>query len=259
MDLDDKLPAVQRREALLAAARKYDARARAAKESAPHGACAGSKLESSPGITASELSGAPNPSGRAAASTAPSQTLPKRSTYSAEGTGTRASLTHPETPQSELLPAFDRAIKSAERHSRMIPDDKHQVFALRKARSAVIASLQRGDNLTIGMMHALPGVGHWVVSEVKAHLDENIDNDGIPLAKRPRREVQPVPAPTPQQFSWWYVSRSGKRVEDRDDAESNGRGGTKQFRVCILHSSGRMEKAFLPLAKAQLRSPAGNS
>jgi len=168
-------------------------------------------------------------------------------------------LTNPETPQSELLQAFDRAIKSAERHSRMIPDDKHQVWALRKARSAVIASLKHGDNLTIGMLHALPGVGHWVVSEVKAHLDENVDNDGIPLAKRPRREVPPVPTPTPQQFSWWYVSRSGQRVEDRDEAESNGRGGNKQFRVCILHSSGRMEKAFLPLTKAQLRSPAGNS
>lgn len=141
----------------------------------------------------------------------------------------------------------------------MIPEDEHQVWALRKAKKAVVASLKRGDNLTIGMLHALHGVGHWVSSEVKAHLDDNVDNDGVPLAKRARRENQPAPAPTPQKFSWWYVSRSGKRVEDREEAESNGRGANKQFRVCVLHSSGRIEKAFLPLDKAQLRSPAGGS
>lgn len=155
------------------------------------------------------------------------------------------------------MPAFDRAIKSAEAHAKVIPDDKHRVWALRKAKSVVVASLKRGDNMTIGAMHTLPCVGHWVVSEVQAHLDENVDNDGVPLAKRPRGEIQPPPVATPRNFSWWYVSRGGKRVEDRDKAEANGQGENKQFRVCVLHSSGRLEKAFLPLAKAQPHSPVG--
>lgn len=226
--------------------------------SVPEWACKVCTLENAAGISACEACGAPNPSvSVATSSTAPTETFVGSTFVAPMAKMASAASSSGGPAQSELLPAFDRAIKSAEAHAKMIPDDKHRVWALRKAKAAVVASLSRGDNMSINVLHTLPGVGHWVVSEVKAHLDENVNNDGVPLAKRSRQEIQLAPAATPQSFSWWYVSRCGERVEDREEAETSGRGANRQFRVCVLHSSGRIEKAFLPLSKAQLHSPAG--
>lgn len=160
-----------------------------------------------------------------------------------------------DTPESNLLPAFDRAIAAAEAHAGMIPEDKHQVFALRKGKMAVLESLKNGNNISLGALHTLTGVGHWVVRQVKEQLD---NPDHFPSGKRSRASgaQKPAAVATPKDFTWWYVDRKGKAVNDRNSAESMG-GGTssEQFKVCILHSSGRLEKAFLPEHKAPPRCP----
>lgn len=160
-----------------------------------------------------------------------------------------------DVPESDLLPAFDRAIAAAERHARLLPEDKHQVFALRKGKAAVLESLRRGDDISLGALHTLPRVGHWVVQQVREQLeDPGVDGGGGAATKR-RRSATAPPAPTPASFTWWYVAKNGEAVDCRNDAEVKGPPGQEQFRVCILHSSGRMEKAFLPDAKAPPRCP----
>lgn len=158
-----------------------------------------------------------------------------------------------DPPQSELLGAFDRAIAAAVARVKLCPEDRHHVPALRKARAAVLASLERGDNISLGVLHTLKGVGHWVVEQLREHLQPSSSaaaEGAARAAKRPRE----APA-TPNSFSWWYIGKDGKRTEERNGAEVSGPLGQEQYRVCILHSSGRMEKAWLPDAKAPPRSP----
>jgi len=166
-----------------------------------------------------------------------------------------------DVPESELLPAFDRAIKAATEHAKMLPEDKHQVFALRRGKAAVIESLKRGDNISLGALHTLTGVGHWVVQQIREQLE------GGESAKARRgpaaRQGSAAPPPTPNSFTWWYLGKNGKPVVFRNDAQFTVSGGAEQFRVCISHSSGRIEKAWLPDAKAPARSqgspPGGHS
>mmetsp|Transcript_37782 Transcript_37782/g.70010 ORF Transcript_37782/g.70010 Transcript_37782/m.70010 type:complete len:289 (-) Transcript_37782:115-981(-) len=154
--------------------------------------------------------------------------------------------------ESELLPAFDRAIAAAVEHAKMLPEDKHQVWALRKAKNAVLANLRQGNNISIGALHTLTGVGHWVVSQVKEHMSESASLQ----AKRQRSaKSKAAPPKTPNSFTWFYIGRNGKPVKDRNSAECSGFGNDAQFRVGILHSSGREEKAWLPDAKAPPRCP----
>lgn len=156
-----------------------------------------------------------------------------------------------DIPESELLPAFDRAIAEATAHAKMLPEDKHQVFALRKGKAAVIESLKRGDDISLGALHTLRGVGHWVVQEVKRQLE----GPGSKRRATGSGGGSRAPPPTPQSFTWWYLGRDGKPVVERNSAEFTGPVGGELFRACIMHSSGRMEKAWLPDAKAPPRSP----
>mmetsp|Transcript_10140 Transcript_10140/g.30400 ORF Transcript_10140/g.30400 Transcript_10140/m.30400 type:complete len:283 (+) Transcript_10140:55-903(+) len=156
-----------------------------------------------------------------------------------------------DAPSSELLPAFDRAIRAATEHARILPEDQHQVWALRRAKAAVLESLKRGDNISLGALHTLKGIGHWVVQEVKRHLEEG--GRERPPSKRRATGERAVAPPTPQSFQWWYLDKAGKAVTDRNSAHFSGPPGAEQFRVCILHSSGRMERAWLPDAKAPPR------
>jgi len=157
---------------------------------------------------------------------------------------------------SELLPAFDRAIAAAREHAKLLPEDKHQVWALQRGKAAVQESLKRGDNISLSALHTLKGVGHWVVQELKRHLNTVPEAESAASAsKRPKvmGGRQPTASPTPASFSWWYLDRKGKPVGDRNSAEVSGPLDAEQYRVCILHSSGRMERAWLPGAKAPPR------
>merc|ERR1719240_112590 len=153
---------------------------------------------------------------------------------------------------SELLPAFDRAIAAARRNAQLNPEDQHQVWALNKGKKAVLESLKHGDDITLGALHTLKGVGHWVAQQVREHLIAG-DDDLPPQLKRARTNAPP---PTPESFTWWYLGHDGEYTEEQNSAESTGPLGSQQYRVCIRHSSGRMEKAWLPDAKAPPRSPA---
>lgn len=152
-----------------------------------------------------------------------------------------------EVHQSQLLPAFDRAIASAEMHARQCPEDKHQVWALKKGKKAVLESLKNGHDIGISVLHTLTGVGHWVVQQVKEHLDPSSGVSTLPSAKRPRASAPPA---TPQSFTWWYIDKRGKYVVERQRAEFQGPPGRGQYRVLITHGSGRVEKAWLPFDKA---------
>eukprot|EP00419_Tripos_fusus_P024637 CAMPEP_0172730454 /NCGR_PEP_ID=MMETSP1074-20121228/98178_1 /TAXON_ID=2916 /ORGANISM="Ceratium fusus, Strain PA161109" /LENGTH=245 /DNA_ID=CAMNT_0013558189 /DNA_START=64 /DNA_END=801 /DNA_ORIENTATION=+ len=161
-----------------------------------------------------------------------------------------------DAPASDLLPAFDRAIAAAREHVKLLPEDKHQVWALQRGKAVVQESLKRGDNISLSALHTLKGVGHWVVQELKRHLDTSLEAESAASAsKRPRvtGSRQSIAPPTPASFSWWYLGRDGKRAGDRNSAEVSGPLGAEQYRVCILHSSGRMERAWLPEAKAPPR------
>eukprot|EP00931_Biecheleriopsis_adriatica_P044749 TRINITY_DN25625_c0_g1_i2.p1 TRINITY_DN25625_c0_g1~~TRINITY_DN25625_c0_g1_i2.p1 ORF type:complete len:200 (+),score=39.61 TRINITY_DN25625_c0_g1_i2:23-601(+) len=145
-----------------------------------------------------------------------------------------------DPPASQLFPVFDRAIAAATARTKRTGLDAHHAQALRKAKKAVTESVQRGDDLQLSALHSLKGVGHWVVSQLREHSTGGSGTGAGGDEKRRRVEAQP----TPQSFSWWYISKAGKRVEERNDAEVGGLPGCEQFRVCILHSSGRMEKAL---------------
>ncbi|CAE7559324.1 gla-1 [Symbiodinium sp. CCMP2592] len=153
---------------------------------------------------------------------------------------------------ADLMPAFDRAHAAAVARHKNTGEDAHHAPALRKAKRAVQESLERGDNLTLSSLHMLKGVGHWVVGQLRGHLTAGPERDAPPAKKR-KAEA----APTPNSFTWWYISRAGERVETRNDAEMTGPPGGEVFRVSILHASGRMEKAWLPDAKAPAKSPHG--
>lgn len=158
-----------------------------------------------------------------------------------------------DVPESELLPAFDRAIKAATEHAKMLPEDKHQVWALRRGKSAVLESLKQGNDISIGALHTLKGVGHWVVQQVREHMEA-----GAPSGQHAQRgsaKSKAAPAKTPDSFVWWYIGKNGKAVKDRNSALFQGIGNDAQFRVGILHSSGREEKAWLPDSKAPPRCP----
>jgi len=164
-----------------------------------------------------------------------------------------------DLPESELLPAFDRAIAAATEHVKNVPEDKHQVWALRRGKKAVIESLKEGNNISLGALHTLTGVGHWVVQEVKRHMTEDIEPPSKRQSRNPSSNARSVAPPTPQSFTWWYLNRDGKYAAERNSADFSGSFGSEQFRVCILHSSGRMEKAWLPDAKAPPRCPASQA
>jgi len=156
----------------------------------------------------------------------------------------------------ELLRAFDGALRAAEAHVREVPDDKHQVFALRKAKAVVAESIEQGNIISLSALHTLPRVGHWVVQQVKDQCNRSRIAFGAesPALKR-GRTTHAAAAPTPNKFQWWYIGKDGKPVEDRNSAECKGPLDAQEFRVGILHSSGRMEKAYLLDAKAPPRCP----
>lgn len=155
---------------------------------------------------------------------------------------------------SEILPAFDRAIAAAAKHVALLPEDKHQVFALRKGKAAVVASLKRGDNISLSAMHTLTGVGHWVVQQVKEHMSDQSEPDAAS-----KRSSRGAPPPTPSDFTWKYLDRHGKSVVFRNDAEMSMSPTGPIFRVSLLHGSGRVEKAWLPDAKAPAVCPHADS
>ena len=109
---------------------------------------------------------------------------------------------------------------------------EHQKLALRRARDSVSASLANGSRIAVGALHTLKHVGPWVVRQLKEFSDDP--------------PTRASPAPTPDSFSWWYLNSRGQQVSKRVEAQSrNG-----QFRVAILHSSGMMERAWLPSDRA---------
>ena len=149
---------------------------------------------------------------------------------------------------SELLKVFDKVHAEAVVRHKNTGMDAHHAPALRKAKKSVEGSLARGDNLTLSSLHTLKNVGHWVVSQLR----ESLEGSTMPPAKRTKQQA----AATPESFSWWYVNAAGKRVEHRNDAEMKDGAAGNTFRVTIMHSSGRVEKAWLPDAKAPASSPA---
>ncbi|CAK0794528.1 unnamed protein product [Prorocentrum cordatum] len=93
-------------------------------------------------------------------------------------------------------------------------------------------SLRSGSNLTLGSLHTLTGVGHWVVQQIRGQLDAGGGEGGAPPPKRQRASE---PAPTPQSFQWWYLDDKGKGVQERNAAQSSGPLGGEQFRVSSGH------------------------
>lgn len=160
-----------------------------------------------------------------------------------------------EPRASDLLPALDRAIAAATKQVAISGQDKHQIFALRKAKAAVVESLKSGNNISLGALHTLTGVGHWVVDQVKRQMETCADVEDAPgkKFKAAPASSRAAPAPTPESFTWHYLGRNGKKVTDRNSAEFQGPLGNEMYRVCITHSSGRVEKAWLPEVKAPPR------
>ncbi|CAE8637954.1 unnamed protein product, partial [Polarella glacialis] len=158
----------------------------------------------------------------------------------------------PDPLQSELLATFDKAIAAAVARGRLTAEDAHHAPALRKAKKSVIDSLKQGDNLSLSALHTLKGVGHWVVEQLRLHLPGTAGAPGRVGGDGKRRRVEAPP--TPNSFQWWYLNRKGERVETRNDAEFTGPANDTRYRVSLLHSSGRLEKAWLPDAKAPPRS-----
>lgn len=150
---------------------------------------------------------------------------------------------------SDVLPAFDRAIAAASKNAATMPEDKHQVFALRKGKAAVIASLNRGDNISLSAMHTLTGVGHWVVEQVREHLTEQSTTSAGLHAYR-KGKSKGAPPPSPADFQWWYLNKKGKPALFRNDAEMKHSPTGPIFKVSILHASGRLESGWLPDSKA---------
>lgn len=151
---------------------------------------------------------------------------------------------------AELLPAFDRAIRAAEQQHARSGEDKHQVWALKKGKAAVLESVKQGNNIALSALHTLTGVGHWVVQQVREHLEPVAA--AAPIASKRSRASKAEP-PTPGKFQWWYVGKDGKPVTDRNSAQVIGPLDAQEFRVGILHQTGRLEKAYLPDAKAPPR------
>lgn len=152
---------------------------------------------------------------------------------------------------SDVLAAFDRAIAAAVKHAAMLPEDKHQVWAMRQGKAAVVESIKRGDNIALSALHTLKGVKHWVVEQVREHLSEQ----GESAEGRKGSGKRSAPAATPTSFQWWYLGRNGKPVVFRNDAEMSISPGGAIFRVYILHATGRLEKGWLPDAKAPPEGP----
>eukprot|EP00929_Paragymnodinium_shiwhaense_P054918 TRINITY_DN27527_c0_g1_i1.p1 TRINITY_DN27527_c0_g1~~TRINITY_DN27527_c0_g1_i1.p1 ORF type:complete len:292 (+),score=67.69 TRINITY_DN27527_c0_g1_i1:73-876(+) len=169
----------------------------------------------------------------------------------AAGRGRRQASGGDDVFESSLLPAFDRAIAAATANARMNPEDQHQVWALRKAKKAVIEHLKAGNDSSLGALHTLTGVGHWVVGQVRAQLEAG-PGASEAAAKKPR--AGSAPPPTPNSFTWWYLDASGKFTKFQNSAETAGSPGMETYRVCISHASGRMEKAWLPASKAPPQS-----
>lgn len=163
---------------------------------------------------------------------------------------TETSLRDDSDPKAaDLLPALDRAIASTSRQVGATGEDKHQVWALRKAKTKIIESIKSGNNISLSALHTLSGVGHWVVQQIKDHLSESscsneASNDSL------SKMTKKAPPATPSNFTWSYLDQAGKKVKFRNDAEMSISPNGPVFRVSILHSSGRMEKAWLPDAKA---------
>ena len=83
---------------------------------------------------------------------------------------------------------------------------------MRKGKAAVIESLKRGDDIFLSALHALRGVGHWVVQEVTRHLEE--------APARPTRGLgsgSKIAAPTPNSFTWRYLDSDGKHSQGAQD------------------------------------------
>ena len=68
--------------------------------------------------------------------------------------------------EAEIIAGFNSAIKATTEHVKACPQDLHQLHALRRAKSAVLRSFEHGNSLSLGALHSLKGVGHWVVQQV---------------------------------------------------------------------------------------------
>jgi len=151
----------------------------------------------------------------------------------------------------DILPAFDRAIAAASKNFANTGEDKHQAWAMRKGKAAVLESLKRGDNISLSALHTLPGVGHWVVQQVREHMNSQSE----PAAKKGKGNGRAAPPPTPTDFTWWYLGRNNKPVAFRNDAEMKSSPTGSIFKVSIMHASGRQEIGWLPDARAPPEGP----
>eukprot|EP00746_Dinoflagellata_sp_MGD_P007376 gnl/MRDRNA2_/MRDRNA2_114585_c0_seq1.p1 gnl/MRDRNA2_/MRDRNA2_114585_c0~~gnl/MRDRNA2_/MRDRNA2_114585_c0_seq1.p1 ORF type:complete len:267 (-),score=65.65 gnl/MRDRNA2_/MRDRNA2_114585_c0_seq1:8-751(-) len=192
--------------------------------------------------------------------TAVDDSTPTPSSSQRRGRAARRSANAQSEPKHPYLAALDRALKDSYQHVKMVPSDAHQTQCLRKARVAIEDSLNKGNKLSIEALKVLKGVGNWVVKQIEENMERG-DGDPEPgcndkAAKRQKlAEAAKAAAPTPNSFTWWYMCSKGQRVEERSEAQVSGPPGNRQYRVSILHSSGRLERAWLPESKAQARSP----
>ena len=104
---------------------------------------------------------------------------------------------HREVEQDQIIDAFDRAIIASKNHVQSCPEDSHQLHALRRAKTAVVSSFEHGHELSLGVLHTINGVGHWVVQQLRDHLH---DDGALPKRQRCDRGA----TPTPHSFTWWY-------------------------------------------------------
>ena len=204
--------------------------------------------------------------------------------------------------QDPILTALERALKKAEQRQRQFPHPEiaHHAPCLRKAKQAILQSKRDGNNISMGALHTLPRVGHWVIGQIRENLDEHESVDDAKhgdserqrafekaerlhkekekeerlkvlrkqqksLEKRNDQENNDVQVeissdsetendPNDSGFVWKYITARGKKVRERKDAQHRLTPTGNVFRVEILHSDGRIERAWLSEDKAPVNN-----
>ena len=191
-----------------------------------------------------------------------------------------------------ILRALEKALRKAERKQKILPhpEDAHHAPCLRKARGAILQSCRDGNELSLGALHTIPRVGHWVVGQIRENLDSEDEEEfddakhgkearekakaksrvkakemNKIVAKRKAIEISDSDeerggagasssskqkADDDNGFVWKYINGRGTKVKRRADAQRRRGDVCSLYRVEILHSDGRVERAWLPESKA---------
>merc|ERR1712129_125349 len=93
-------------------------------------------------LTLEERSPPRTPMASARTEDLPYRAAKKRPHVDLQTTPAATSTVGSDPPAKSLLPAFDKAIAAAQKHAQSLPEDVHQVWALRRAKAAVLKSIQ---------------------------------------------------------------------------------------------------------------------